>query len=270
MRQKIKMPLTENVFEIISDIWKLKDILYNRTSSLIIIKFIFPIMKTTTLPLLGYLSAFDGIFMHPHTCNYILLDKKCITQYITPVWFRYSLCSTPVYSVCTDMWIMVFYWPDIANPLKPTASTRKEMATPLLWEYPTTSSNVASMPNPNRARQQVTHMHTQAFGHHSVNWIKHDTLSAPDYISDRYEINVTTGESTCVPCKHGMHRFSPKHKLKQFENPFGSNEQQKNREVWIHCHESNTQYLYRERCENENLSLAQASHLHSSWFSWQW
>lgn len=51
------------------------------------------------------------------------------------------------------------YLPDMANPLKPTANTRKEMATPLLWEYPTTSNNVASMPNPNRERQQVTHAH---------------------------------------------------------------------------------------------------------------
>lgn len=46
-----------------------------------------------------------------------------------------------------------FNRPDIANPLKPTASTRKEMATPLLWEYPTTSSKVASMPNPGGDRQ---------------------------------------------------------------------------------------------------------------------
>lgn len=38
--------------------------------------------------------------------------------------------------------------PDIANPLNPTARTRKEMATPLLWEYPTTKRRVASIPKP--------------------------------------------------------------------------------------------------------------------------
>lgn len=38
--------------------------------------------------------------------------------------------------------------PEIAKPLNPTASTRKEMATPLVCEKPTTSSKVASMPKP--------------------------------------------------------------------------------------------------------------------------
>lgn len=38
--------------------------------------------------------------------------------------------------------------PEIAKPLNPTASTRKEMATPLVWEKPTTRSKVASMPKP--------------------------------------------------------------------------------------------------------------------------
>lgn len=36
----------------------------------------------------------------------------------------------------------------MANPLKPTARTRKEMATARVWEKPTTSSRVASIPNP--------------------------------------------------------------------------------------------------------------------------
>lgn len=38
--------------------------------------------------------------------------------------------------------------PEMAKPLKPTAKTRKEMATPLECEYPTTSSSVASIPKP--------------------------------------------------------------------------------------------------------------------------
>ena len=38
--------------------------------------------------------------------------------------------------------------PEMANPEKPTARTRKVMATPLVWEKPTTSSKVASMPKP--------------------------------------------------------------------------------------------------------------------------
>lgn len=38
--------------------------------------------------------------------------------------------------------------PEIAKPLNPTASTRKEIATPLVWEKPTTRSRVASMPKP--------------------------------------------------------------------------------------------------------------------------
>lgn len=45
--------------------------------------------------------------------------------------------------------------PDIANPLKPTASTRNEMAMPLLWEYPTISSKVASMPKPRNKRKSL-------------------------------------------------------------------------------------------------------------------
>lgn len=40
--------------------------------------------------------------------------------------------------------------PEIAKPLKPTASTRKEMATPRVWENPTTNSKVASIPKPDR------------------------------------------------------------------------------------------------------------------------
>lgn len=38
--------------------------------------------------------------------------------------------------------------PEMANPLKPTASTRKEMATARVWENPTTKSRVASIPKP--------------------------------------------------------------------------------------------------------------------------
>lgn len=38
--------------------------------------------------------------------------------------------------------------PEMANPLNPTARTRKEMATPRVWENPTTNSRVASIPNP--------------------------------------------------------------------------------------------------------------------------
>lgn len=38
--------------------------------------------------------------------------------------------------------------PEMANPLKPTARTRKEMATARVWENPTTRSRVASIPKP--------------------------------------------------------------------------------------------------------------------------
>lgn len=38
--------------------------------------------------------------------------------------------------------------PEMANPLKPTARTRKEMATARVWENPTTRSSVASIPKP--------------------------------------------------------------------------------------------------------------------------
>lgn len=38
--------------------------------------------------------------------------------------------------------------PEMAKPEKPTARTRKVMATPLVWEKPTTSSRVASIPKP--------------------------------------------------------------------------------------------------------------------------
>lgn len=44
--------------------------------------------------------------------------------------------------------ILISFLPDMAKPLKPTASTRKEIATPLLWENPTTNNSVASIPNP--------------------------------------------------------------------------------------------------------------------------
>lgn len=48
------------------------------------------------------------------------------------------------------------FLPEIANPLKPTARTRKEMATPFEWEYPTTSRRVASIPKPEtRPRKHI-------------------------------------------------------------------------------------------------------------------
>lgn len=78
--------------------------------------------------------------------------------------------------------------PDIANPLKPTARTRKEMATPLLWEYPTTSSKVASMPNPD------THTHTLV--------IKVQIEFIICYISDRYQIDEGS-RSTRVKVSNG-------------------------------------------------------------------
>lgn len=36
----------------------------------------------------------------------------------------------------------------MAKPEKPTAMTRNVMATPFVWENPTTSNRVASIPNP--------------------------------------------------------------------------------------------------------------------------
>lgn len=46
------------------------------------------------------------------------------------------------------MCFTVYVLPEIANPLKPTAKTKNEIATPLVWEYPTTKSKVASIPKP--------------------------------------------------------------------------------------------------------------------------
>ncbi len=48
----------------------------------------------------------------------------------------------------SDDWHLSRASPDIANPLKPTAMTRNEMATARVCENPTTRSNVASMPKP--------------------------------------------------------------------------------------------------------------------------
>lgn len=46
--------------------------------------------------------------------------------------------------------VQMLFIPEMANPLKPTARTRKEMATPRVWENPTTSSRVASIPKPGK------------------------------------------------------------------------------------------------------------------------
>ena len=42
----------------------------------------------------------------------------------------------------------------MANPLKPTARTRKVMAMTLVWENPTTSKKVASIPKPAAAAEE--------------------------------------------------------------------------------------------------------------------
>lgn len=45
--------------------------------------------------------------------------------------------------------------PEMANPLKPTARTRKEMATARVWENPTTRSRVASIPKPAVKKREI-------------------------------------------------------------------------------------------------------------------
>lgn len=45
----------------------------------------------------------------------------------------------------------------MANPLKPTASTKNEIATPLLCEYPTTRRRVASIPKPGETINKTRH-----------------------------------------------------------------------------------------------------------------
>lgn len=181
------------------------------------------------------------------------------------VWIeKHNVC------ICTlTIFWFFFYKPDIANPLKPTASTRKEMATPLLWEYPTTSSNVASMPNPVRDRQQVAHRGTQsprAVGHHSANWIKHDTSSALNYVSDRYEINVQAQSVSQLAYKYWTHRFSPKQK----QNQLFSDEQLKREQFGPNTMKVTPCSCAQRGVENHISASVQASHLHSSWFSWQW
>lgn len=61
-----------------------------------------------------------------------------------------SLQTNPAGLTCTSKTVLrkKELIPEMANPLKPTARTRKEMATARVWEKPTTSSRVASMPNP--------------------------------------------------------------------------------------------------------------------------
>lgn len=60
-----------------------------------------------------------------------------------------SLQANPSGFTCTSKTVVQKELiPEMANPLKPTARTRKEMATARVWEKPTTSSRVASIPNP--------------------------------------------------------------------------------------------------------------------------
>lgn len=69
-----------------------------------------------------------------------------------------SLQTDPSGLTCTSKTVLQKELiPEMANPLKPTARTRKEMATARVWEKPTTSSRVASMPNP------VIHMYKIIF-----------------------------------------------------------------------------------------------------------
>lgn len=62
---------------------------------------------------------------------------------------RLSLLANPSSFACASkMVLQKELIPEMANPLKPTARTRKEMATARVWEKPTTSSRVASIPKP--------------------------------------------------------------------------------------------------------------------------
>lgn len=45
--------------------------------------------------------------------------------------------------------------PEMAKPEKPTARTRNVMAMPFVCEKPTTSSKVASIPNPDAGMQKT-------------------------------------------------------------------------------------------------------------------
>lgn len=45
--------------------------------------------------------------------------------------------------------------PEMAKPEKPTARTRNVMAMPFVCEKPTTSSKVASIPNPDASKQKA-------------------------------------------------------------------------------------------------------------------
>lgn len=47
--------------------------------------------------------------------------------------------------------------PEMAKPEKPTARTRNVMAMPFVCEKPTTSSRVASIPNPDAGKQNNRH-----------------------------------------------------------------------------------------------------------------
>lgn len=58
-------------------------------------------------------------------------------------------------------WIMLS--PEMAKPEKPTAKTRNEMATPFVWEKPTTSSRVASIPNPDAEKWSGTDKNKNEF-----------------------------------------------------------------------------------------------------------
>ncbi len=99
-------------------------------------------------------------------------------------------------------------------------------------------------------RQTAGHTHThtntpspQAVGHHGANWIKHDTLSALNYVSDRYEINAQSQSASQLVCKYWTDRFSQKYKHNQLFKPSGCKEQPKREQYG-----SDTLWLFRERC----------------------
>lgn len=77
--------------------------------------------------------------------------KILIWQFTVP--FPSPLCiySNVINTACLAHWL-----PEIANPLNPTARTKKEMAIPFVWEKPTTSRRVASIPKPESEPQTLS------------------------------------------------------------------------------------------------------------------
>lgn len=80
---------------------------------------------------------------HYSHCKFHFKMTKLISYLYRNLFLTMCMCMVP-------REVFFSFLPDIANPLKPTARTKKEIAIPFEWEYPTTSRRVASIPKPEK------------------------------------------------------------------------------------------------------------------------